>query len=154
MTPTEALELALDALTESIDLVRNDYATDWRHGLPTRKAQLDGMAETVKAHEAAIEACRAALAAPSVPSGEPVAWRITQGARVFFVSAAEFTRSSYDYGEFAPLYAAPQPAPAGWRLVAWQWLDTGHLRKKIPKNANPENWRPLYAAPAAPGGAQ
>ena len=63
MTHTEALRMALEALAESIDLVRNDYATDWRHGISTRKAQLDAMAENVKAHEAAIEACRAALAA-------------------------------------------------------------------------------------------
>ena len=28
--------------------------------------------------------------------------------------------------------------------VAWQWLKSGHMRKKIPKTATPEHWRPLY----------
>lgn len=34
----------------------------------------------------------------------PYAWEIKQGPRTFFVSADEFTRSSYDYGSFKPLY--------------------------------------------------
>jgi hypothetical protein len=29
--------------------------------------------------------------------------------------------------------------------VAWQWLNTGHFRKKIPANSNACEWRPLYA---------
>ena len=31
--------------------------------------------------------------------------------------------------------------------VAWQWLDTAHFRKKIPADATPSDWRPLYTAP-------
>lgn len=31
--------------------------------------------------------------------------------------------------------------------VAWQWLDTAHFRKKIPADATPAHWRPLYTAP-------
>ena len=31
--------------------------------------------------------------------------------------------------------------------VAWQWLKSGHMRKKIPKTATPEHWRPLYTHP-------
>ena len=31
--------------------------------------------------------------------------------------------------------------------VAWQWLDTAHFRKKIPADATPSHWRPLYTAP-------
>jgi len=34
--------------------------------------------------------------------------------------------------------------------VAWQWLQSGHMRKKIPKTATPEHWRPLYTHPAQP----
>jgi hypothetical protein len=34
--------------------------------------------------------------------------------------------------------------------VAWQWLDTAHFRKHLPKDAEPGVWRPLYAAPTAP----
>lgn len=32
--------------------------------------------------------------------------------------------------------------------VAWQWLNSGHFRKKIPKTATPEHWSPLYTHPA------
>lgn len=31
--------------------------------------------------------------------------------------------------------------------VAWQWLDTGHFRKKLPRTAEIWNWQPLYTAP-------
>ncbi len=43
--------------------------------------------------------------------------------------------------------AAPQGEP-----VAWQWLDSGHFRKKLPYGANSGEWIPLYTAspPAAP----
>jgi len=33
--------------------------------------------------------------------------------------------------------------------TAWQWLDSGHFRKKIPKHSNPAEWNPLYKSPAA-----
>lgn len=58
---TALLRQALDALTESIDTMRNEHAADWRHGIPTRAAQLQAGAETVAAHEAAIAALRARL---------------------------------------------------------------------------------------------
>lgn len=29
--------------------------------------------------------------------------------------------------------------------VAYQWLDTAHFRKKIPKGADPADWRPVIA---------
>jgi hypothetical protein len=31
--------------------------------------------------------------------------------------------------------------------VAWQWLNTGHFRKKLPVTAEPGVWTPLYTAP-------
>jgi hypothetical protein len=31
--------------------------------------------------------------------------------------------------------------------VAWQWLDTGHFRKKLPVDAEPGAWNPLYTHP-------
>jgi hypothetical protein len=66
------MKAALSALEESIDIVGEDYRTDWRHGLPTRKAQLDGKKEQLDAHESAITALRARLAAapPPVQGGE------------------------------------------------------------------------------------
>lgn len=37
----------------------------------------------------------------------PCAWEVRQGARTFYVSDAEFVRSSYDTGSFTPLYGPP-----------------------------------------------
>ena len=34
----------------------------------------------------------------------PFAWQVQQGSRTFLVTAAEFTRSSYDHGSFKPLF--------------------------------------------------
>jgi hypothetical protein len=76
-----AAAAALEALTESVDLVQHAYDSDWRHGMPTRAAQLAAMKDGLDAHHAAIEALRAALDAPQ---GEPasgwleaaVAWEV------------------------------------------------------------------------------
>ena len=32
--------------------------------------------------------------------------------------------------------------------VAWQWLHSGHFRKKIPANANKLEWYPLFLHPS------
>ena len=58
---TVLLRQALEALENSIDAVRNEYETDWRHGYPTREAQLAGMKEMLDQHEAAITAIKEAL---------------------------------------------------------------------------------------------
>lgn len=50
------LKRASEALNESYDLVNNEYLNDWRHGLPTRKTQLDGMLAQVKERADVIEA--------------------------------------------------------------------------------------------------
>lgn len=66
---TEAARMALEALEESVDLVRHEYATDWRKDLPSRKAQRDAMKAGVDKHEAAIVALRDALSAsPPAPA--------------------------------------------------------------------------------------
>lgn len=56
---------ALEALENSVDLVANDYHDDWRHGIPSRAAQLAGLKAQVEAHKAAIVALRAALGIPA-----------------------------------------------------------------------------------------
>ena len=68
MTDRELMQQALEALVESVDLVSNAYEADWRHGLPTRKAQLDGMKAGVEFHEATITALRERLADNTVHS--------------------------------------------------------------------------------------
>jgi transcription elongation factor Elf1 len=57
ITADEALlRQALEALTESRDSVWNDYLNDWRHGVKTRKAQLDELKRLAEAHDATIAA--------------------------------------------------------------------------------------------------
>ena len=63
-----ALKMALEALEDSVELVRREYEEDWRHGMPTRKDQLDGMKKQVEDHERAISAVREALAQPEQPT--------------------------------------------------------------------------------------
>ncbi len=63
----KAAQQALEALTESVDAVRNEYVSDWRHGIPSREGQLAAMSDGVDKHEAAIRDLRAALAAPPEP---------------------------------------------------------------------------------------
>lgn len=60
----ELLERALNALSESVDSVRQEYMGNWRHGIPTRKAQLDAEKAALDEHEKAIYELRAALSAP------------------------------------------------------------------------------------------
>ncbi len=62
MTDRQLMQQALDALENSVDTVHHEYDADWRHGLPTRKAQLDGMKECLDAHIAAITALQERLA--------------------------------------------------------------------------------------------
>jgi hypothetical protein len=64
MTDRDLMQQALDALEESVDTVRHEYETDWRHKMPTRKAQLEGMKAGLDAHDAAITALRERLAQP------------------------------------------------------------------------------------------
>ena len=46
------LEQLVGALEDSIDCARHEYETYWGHGLPTRKAQIDRMKESLDQHEA------------------------------------------------------------------------------------------------------
>lgn len=53
-----------------------------------------------------------------------------------------------DYDAMDALRAAlAEPEEPVQEPVAWQWLDTAHFRKKIPPDATPSDWRPLYTAP-------
>ena len=68
------LEQMTVALEDSIDCVRHEYETYWGHGLPTRKAQIDRMKESLDQHEASITAGRAALANAERVEPEPKLW--------------------------------------------------------------------------------
>ena len=49
-------------------------------------------------------------------------------------------------GDELGLEYVPDEQPAQ-QPVAWQWLKSGHMRKKIPKTETLEHWRPLYTHP-------
>ena len=116
---------------------------------------------------------RGALAAPSVPSGEPVAWvRAIDEALV--CSHLDVADQSDDYAtakrklnnllayeqSIGAYFASPQPAPAGWRLVpetptpAMLEVGATHCGTGMMGDTE-EAWRVyramLCCAPAAPG---
>jgi hypothetical protein len=62
MTDRELMKQALDALEESVDTVHQISESDWRHPIPTRKTQLDGIKNLVEQHKAAITALKERLA--------------------------------------------------------------------------------------------
>jgi hypothetical protein len=76
-TKDEALKLALEALEESVDLVREDYenAKKLYGNYPSRQARLLGMEDGLLKHEAAITAIKQALAAPV----QEVSWGVDWG---------------------------------------------------------------------------
>jgi hypothetical protein len=83
MTHTTAMKLALDALVDSVDVVRSEYETvvELYGKYSPRAARIDGMLQGLKRHEDAIAALQAALGEKgnighdvTSPSAEPVAW--------------------------------------------------------------------------------
>ena len=76
------LEQMTVALEDSIDCVRHEYETYWGHGLPTRKAQIDSMKESLDQHESAITAGRAALANAEPTDSYDLAKRADNGGQL------------------------------------------------------------------------
>lgn len=123
----EAMKTALEALDNSIDTVWNEYLDDWRHGLPTRKAQLEAKLKMVEDHEKAITAIKAALAQPAQ---EPVLQDIEQyrmqiagicTAAIGYWKEGDSIHPDYDtlalrdvaklYAKYDALYTPPQRQP-------------------------------------------
>ncbi len=72
MIATEVMRKALEALENSLDLVQAEYTDNWRHGLPTRAAQLDGLKRLAEDHASAITALRAEI--ERLEAVEPHGW--------------------------------------------------------------------------------
>jgi hypothetical protein len=134
MNKDEALRLALEALENSDDLVReNAYSAEQLYGnYPVRQGKVRGLKALVEDHEKAITAIKAALEAKDDgitlttirhPKGKP--------------ALGDLNPESLEQVEID----FPEP-------VAWQWLGSAHFRKKIPKNADITAWNPLYANPS------
>ena len=60
----EILQQVHDALINSSGALWNEYLSDWRHGIPTRRAQLDAKLKMCEDHDKAIDEIKAALAQP------------------------------------------------------------------------------------------
>lgn len=63
-------------------------------------------------------AARGAVAGQVERPVRPAAWMVRQGSRTYYVSDAEFVRSSYDSGEFVPLYGPEALAAERERCIA------------------------------------
>ncbi len=120
MTHTDALRLALAALETG-----HDFATECANRVHVELAgykphRHEAAARDVAQIASAINACRAALAAPSVPSGEPVAWTYMgikqdgteHGPHLVWKPACMDAMSASKGAKATPLYAAPA-APGG-----------------------------------------
>jgi len=106
MTKDEALDLALEALEESIDLVRQDYesAKELYGKYPSRQARLLGMEDGLKKHEEAITAIKQAR---SAPVQEPVAKYIGECSEGSLVQLYEDVKKGTNF------YTTP-PAQRQW----------------------------------------
>lgn len=158
MTTTEVMRKALEAMENSLDLVQAEYTDNWRHGLPTRAAQLDGLKRLAEDHASAIEALRAEIerlgAAPSLTCqtfGEGVA-----------VPCAECNTVLVDSQELAELRAMAgrleAVEPVAWidpmALDRIKSLEPGSVIMTSISGTCERPWvRPIYTAPIAPAAA-
>jgi hypothetical protein len=102
-TKDEALKLALDALEESVDLVREDYenAKKLYGNYPSRQARLLGMEDGLLKHEAAITAIKQARSA-----------QVQEPALVIY--QGEIAKSNLPKGFTGMLYTTPPAAQRQW----------------------------------------
>ena len=119
------LEQLVAALEDSIDCVRHEYETYWGHGLPTRKAQIDRMKESLDQHEASITAGRAALA-----NAEPTGWQKIETAPATANNVLAFSESG------------------NMKIETGFWLiNMLHAASIDGEKCNYTHWMPLPAAP-------
>ena len=101
----EAATMALEALTDSVDNVRNEYteAESMYRNYPTRHGKVSLLKTSVDKHEAAIDALCAALALPDAEPVAIIAVTPNGGATIGWMPG-------YIAKHNDKLYAAPQPA--------------------------------------------
>jgi hypothetical protein len=140
MTKDEALKLALEALQNSVDLVREDaYNAEKLYGnYPTRQGKVRGLKVLADDHENAITAIKQALAAPDTQRHNDYMAGFNEG----------YDRAEKNARKTTP--SAAQPAPVK-EPVAWMYESVcGNdfaCRHNPPDYA--KNIRPLYTTPPA-----
>lgn len=167
-TLLEAAKQAREALESSIDLVRADYESNWRHGIPTREKQLEAAAATVQSHEDAITNLTAAIDAAEKCESEAVGEVVWYDPRLsdFPNKPGKIVDCSMAFLDKAcigtKLYAhpAPQPAiielyeqalkaswPKGAKGLAFEYWNEARKLLAAPQPAIPEGWQPIETAP-------
>jgi len=111
MTKDEALDLALEALENSVDLVREDaYNAEKLYGnYPSRQGKVGGLKVLADDHAKAITAIKQAR---SAPVQEPVAWMHKETGLLRQANKAK--GGDFEPNHWTPLYTTPlaaQPAP-------------------------------------------
>lgn len=123
---TVALTVALEALENSVDLVREDaYKAEKLYGnYPTRQGKVGGLKVLADDHEKAIAAIREALA-----QEKPTAW----------VTAGPHT---------VPLVTQPEQKPVAWMAIN-EYGEEDDIHYENPEGHLLEGWtyKPLYAHP-------
>lgn len=144
----ETLDLALVALEESVDLVREDYenAKKLYSNYPSRQARLIGLEDGLSKHEAAITAIKQARSSPVQEPYKGLSEHMMQATN----GRVRIDPVTGNAGIGNPP-AAPVQEPVAWGIIA---SNTGRICQVELDSAeveghNPKHIVPLYTTPPA-----
>jgi hypothetical protein len=165
----EAMKLALEALENSVDLVREDaYNAEKLYGnYPSRQGKVRGLKVLADDHEKAITAIKQALAAPvyvktfhggkpwplhPAPVQEPVAWVLTAE----LDKRETTTRAHLWFSDpvnclWTPIYTTPPATPVQEPMAFFDWYGNAHWGNEDFKEGCHRSWNAAikYTTPPA-----